>query len=87
MRQGNAQGARRAPYLMAPLELLRPQLQLYIFALGKKKIKEKDSSRFTIQSRRQALKPLERADLECSGLQRGEFVAIVLINLPPSPIS
>ena len=28
------------------------------------KIKEKDSSRFTIWSRRQALKPLERADLE-----------------------
>ena len=54
----------RAPYLVGPLEILRPQLQLYIFAFGKKKIEEKDSSRFTIGSRRQALKPLERADLE-----------------------
>ena len=31
---------------------------------GRKKIREKDSSRFTIRSRRQALKPLGRADLE-----------------------
>ena len=52
------------PYLVGPLELLRPQLQLYIFAFGEKKIKEKNSSRFTILSRRQALKPLGRADLE-----------------------
>ena len=54
----------RAPYLVAPLELLRPQLQLYIFTFGEKKIREKDSSRFTIQSRRQALNSLRRADLE-----------------------
>ena len=53
-----------APYLVAPLELLRPQLQLYIFACGEKKIGEQDSPRFTIRSRRQALKPLGRADLE-----------------------
>ena len=26
-----------APYLVGPLELLRPQLQLYIFAFGEKK--------------------------------------------------
>src|SRR4051812_47303191 len=31
---------------------------------GRKKIKEKKSSRFTIRSRRQDLKPLGRADLE-----------------------
>ena len=31
---------------------------------GEKKIREKDSSRFTIRSRRQALISLERADLE-----------------------
>ena len=31
---------------------------------GRKKIEEKDSSRFMIRSRRQALKPLGRADLE-----------------------
>ena len=40
------------PYLVGPLEALRRQLQLYIFAFGEKKIKEKKSSRFTIQSRR-----------------------------------
>ena len=52
------------PYLVGPLEILQPQLQLYIFAFGEKKIREKNSSRFTIRSRRQALKPLGRADLE-----------------------
>ena len=54
----------RTPYLVGPLELLRPQLQLYIFGFGEKKIREKDSSRFTIRSRRQALISLGRADLE-----------------------
>src|SRR4051812_18316768 len=54
----------RAPYLVGPLDLLRRQLQLYIFAFGEKKIEEKKSSRFMIRSRRQALKPLGRADLE-----------------------
>ena len=54
----------RAPCLVGPLVLLRPQLQLYIFMFGEKKIREKDSSRFTIQSRRQALISLGRADLE-----------------------
>ena len=49
---------------VAPLELLRPRLQLYIFAFADKKIREKDSSCFTIRSHRQALKPLGRADLE-----------------------
>ena len=53
----------RAPYLVGPLETSRLQLQLYIFAFGEKKIGEKNSSRFTIRSRRQALKPLGRADL------------------------
>ena len=61
---GRACPPRAHPYLMGPLELLRPQLQLYIFAFGEKKTREKNSSRFTIRSRRQALKPLGRADLE-----------------------
>ena len=52
------------PCLVGPLELYRPQLQLHIFVFREKKIREKDSSRFTIRSRRQALKPLRRADLE-----------------------
>ena len=33
------------PCLVAPLVLHRPQLQLYIFMFGEKKIREKDSSR------------------------------------------
>ena len=53
-----------APYLVGPLETLRRQLQLYIFAFGEKKIREKKSSCFTIRSHRQALKPLGRDDLE-----------------------
>ena len=53
-----------APFLIGPLELHRPQLQLYIFVFGEKKIREKDSSRFTIWSRRQALNSLGRTDLE-----------------------
>ena len=52
------------PCLVGPLRLHQPQLQLHIFTFGEKKIKEKDSSRFTIRSRHQALKPLGRADLE-----------------------
>ena len=52
------------PCLVGPLELHRSQLQLYIFTFGEKKIREKDSSRFTIRSRRQGLISLGRADLE-----------------------
>ena len=61
---GRACPPRARPNLVGPLELLRPQLQLYIFAFGEKKIREKNSSHFMIRSRRQALKPLGRADLE-----------------------
>ena len=52
------------PCLVGPLLLHRPQLQLHIFVFGEKKIREKDSSCFTIRSRRQALNSLGRADLE-----------------------
>ena len=52
------------PYLVGPLETPRLQLQLYITAFGERKIGEKKSSRFTMRSRRQALKPLGSADLE-----------------------
>ena len=54
----------RAPCLVGPLTLHRPQLQLHIFRLGEKKIREKVSSRFTTRSHRQALISLGRADLE-----------------------
>ena len=52
------------PYLVGPLVPLRLQLQLHILSFGEKKIREKKSSRFTIRSRHQAVKPLGRADLE-----------------------
>ena len=58
------EGGRRAPCLVGPLTLHRPQLQLHIFVFGEKKIREKDSLGFTIRSRRQALNSLGRADLE-----------------------
>ena len=58
------EGGGRAPCLVAPLELHRPQLQLHIFTFTEKKIREKVSSRFMIRSRRQALISLGRADLE-----------------------
>ena len=58
------EGGGRAPCLVGPLLLHRPQLQLHIFVFGEKKIREKDSSRFTIRSRRQALNSLGRADLD-----------------------
>ena len=52
------------PCLVGPLLRLRLQLHLHILSFHERKIGEKDSSRFTIRSRRQALKPLGRADLE-----------------------
>ena len=58
------EGGGRAPCLVGPLTLHRPQLQLHIFTFGEKKIREKVSSRFTTRSRRQALISLGRADLE-----------------------
>ena len=61
---GHAYPPRARPSLVGPLTLHRPQLQLHIFTFREKKIREKDSSHFTIRSRRQALKPLGRADLE-----------------------
>ena len=61
---GHACPLGHAPYLVGLLELLRPQLQLYIFGFGEKKIKEKDSSCFTIWSHCQALNSLGRADME-----------------------
>ena len=60
---GRAYPPGRAPCLMGHLSFHRPQLQLHIFVF-EEKIGEKDSSRFTIRSRHQALKPLGRADLE-----------------------
>ena len=76
------------PASWPPLDVHRPQLQLRIFAFAEKKIREKVSTCFTIQSRRQALNSLGRADLESvRGFEEGESIAVVIINHPPSPIS
>ena len=78
----------RAPYLVGPLELRRPQLQLYIFRFTEKKIREKVSLRFRIWSSHQALISLGRADLESVwGSEVGVFVVAVIINHRPTPIS
>jgi len=54
----------RAPYLMGPpVASPTPTPTPYIVFRGEK-MREKKSSLFTIRSRRQALKPLGRADLE-----------------------
>ena len=53
----------RAPALWVPWRPPDPNSNS-IYSCSGEKMKEKDSSRFTIQSRRQALKPLGRADLE-----------------------
>ena len=55
-------GARPLP--RGPLLPLRLQLHLHILSFDEIKTREKKSSRFTIQSHRQALKPLGRDDLE-----------------------
>ena len=64
MRVGGAPAPWARPCLVGPMMLHRPQLQLHIFTFGEKKIREKDSSRFTMRSHRQALNSLGRADLE-----------------------
>src|SRR5215216_4586859 len=52
-----------APCLVGPRDLHRPQIQLHIFTFGGK-IREKDSSHFTIGSRCHLLIFTGRADLE-----------------------
>ena len=59
------------PCLVGPLQLRRPQLQLHIFRLTEKKIRQEVSSRFTIWSRCSPLFFLGRVDLE-SVLGSGE---------------
>ena len=50
------------PALWAPWDSTDLNCNSIYSCSGRKKIREKDSSRFTIRSRRQALKPLGRAD-------------------------
>ena len=85
---GRALPPGRAPCLVGPLTLHRPQLQLHIFRFAEKKIRENVSSRFTIWSRRQSLISLGRANLESvRDSEEGDSSPFVIINHPPSPIS
>ena len=61
---GRACPPRACPYLVGSLLRLRLQLHLHILSFDEKKIREKKSSRFTIWSRRQALKPLGWPNLD-----------------------
>ena len=74
--------------LVGPLDLLRPQLQLYIFVFGEKKNQREGFITFYDMEPPPSPK-LSREGWSGvrSGLQRGESVAIIIINLPPSPIS
>ena len=76
------------PYHVGPLELLRPQLQLYIFAFGEKKNQEEGFIAFyDTEPPPSPNLPREGWSGVRSGLRRGESVAIVIMNHPPSPIS
>ena len=58
------EGAGRAPCFIGSRDSTNLNSNSIYSLSGIKKIRKKDSSRFTIRSRRQALKPLGRADLE-----------------------
>ena len=73
--------------LVAPLDLHRPQLQLHIFTLGEKKIREKDIAFYDTEPPPSPVLPREGRSGVRLRLQRGESVAIVIINHPSSPIS
>ena len=74
------EGGGRAPYLVGPLELLRPQLQLYIFAFGEKKNQREGFIAFyDTKPPPSPVLPRERRPGVRSGLRRGESVAVVII--------
>ena len=82
------EGGGRAPCLVDPLVLHRPQLQLYIFTFGEKKNQREVFIAFY------DMEPPPSPNLSRegwsgvrSGLRRGESVTVVIINNPPSPIS
>ena len=82
------EGGGAPPYLVGPLELLRPQLQLYIFAFGEKKNQRGGFIAF-YDTEPPPSPNLSREGWSGvhSGLRRGESVAVVIINHPPSPFS
>ena len=82
------EGGGRARCLVGPLTLHRPQLQLHIFTFGEKKIKGKSFISF-YDTEPPPSPNLSREGWSGvhSGLRRGGFLAVVIINHPPSPIS
>ena len=84
---GHACPPRARPYLVGPLELLRPQLQLYIFAFGEKEQRDGFIMFYDTEPLPSPKTSREGWSAVRSGLRRGGFVAVVIINHPPSPIS
>ena len=82
------EGGGRAPASWAPLRLHRPQLQLYIFTFGEKKNQREGFIAFYDTEPLASPNPSREGWSGVrSGLRRGGFVAVVIINHPPSPIS
>ena len=79
-------GGAPAPCLMGPLTLHRPQLQLHIFVFGEKNQREGFIAFYDTEVPPPPVPHLEGRSGVRSGLRRGEIVAIVIINLPPSTI-
>ena len=76
------------PDLVGPLDLHRPQLQLHIFSFEEKKNQREGFITFyDMEPPPSPVLPREGRSRVHSGLRRGESVAIVIINHPPSPIS
>ena len=85
---GRACPPRRAHCLVGPLELHRPQLQLHIFVFGDKKIQREGLIAFyDTEPPPSPVLPRKGRSGVRSGLWRGESIAIVIINHPPSIIS
>ena len=76
------------PYLVGPLVALRRQLQLHILYFGEKN-NQREGFIVFYDTEPPASPKLSREGWSGvrSGLRRGESVAIVIINHPPSPIS
>ena len=73
--------------LVGPIELHRLQSQLYIFRFARKKnLGEGFIAFYDTEVPPPPVLHLEGRSGVRSGLQRGEIVAIIIINLPPSTI-
>ena len=73
--------------LVGPPRLRRPQLQLHIFRLTEKKSERKFHRALRYRASAKPYLSREGWSGVRSGLRGGGFVAVVIINHPPSPIS